>query len=77
MAESQGYTRCSDGSIEKGFEKIVIYVRNHGPKHVAHQLDDGTWSSKLGPLDDISHTLSGLEDSSYGKALRYLKRPKP
>jgi hypothetical protein len=76
LAEAHGYVRCKDGILEPGFEKIVIYVSNHRPTHVARQLEDGKWTSKLGELDDITHTLTGLEDSSYGDALRFLRRPR-
>lgn len=37
------------------------------PTHMARQLSDGTWSSKCGPNEDITHyTLDALE--SYGPA---------
>jgi hypothetical protein len=40
------------------------------PKHMARQLRDGTWSSKLGGSEDITHfTLDALE--SYGPVYLY------
>lgn len=77
LAEAQGFSKCNNGNLEESFEKIAIYVLNHQPRHIARQLGNGDWTSKLGPLDDISHTLSGLEDTTYGKALRFLRRPRP
>lgn len=42
-------------------------LRDWEPTHMARQLPDGTWSSKLGPNEDITHfTLDALE--SYGRA---------
>jgi hypothetical protein len=73
-----GYRRCGmDGSLEAGFEKIAIYAdRFDYWKHAAHQLPDGSWESKCGEDEDISHTdPEVLEGSDYGKVVLYLKRP--
>ena len=79
MFASFGYADCRDGSIEPGMEKIVIYGDNNGQfRHVARQLADGRWTSKLGELSDIRHkTPSLLSSSGYGKPLRYMWRPIP
>ena len=51
-----------DLSLEIGFEKVAIYSDAHGPQHVARQLPDGKWTSKLGQQVDVEHsTLSVLE----------------
>jgi hypothetical protein len=76
-AKQGGYIECENGSLEPGFEKVVIYAR--GPmqavKHAAWQLDDGTWSSKLGPLEDINHkTPENLTSRLYGEPVKFLKR---
>ena len=72
---SIGYTRCSDHSLEPDFEKIAIYAKDGIPKHAARQLPDGKWTSKLGPQDDISHTIDGLNGKAYGKPAIFMKRP--
>ena len=77
LAKSQGYKKCSNGDLEPGFDKIAIYAANNQPKHIARQLQDGRWTSKLGDLDDITHTLSGIKAPGYGEPVRFLKRPKP
>ena len=77
LAESFGYVSCDNGNLESGFEKIAIYILNQRPSHITRQLDDGTWTSKLGSCVDISHTLAGLEGTEYGRLARYLKKPKP
>ena len=70
-----GYSRCNDGSIENGFEKIAIYADADEYMHAAKQLENGKWSSKLGQLEDIEHeTLLALEGESYGSVAVYMKR---
>ena len=73
---SLGYQSCDDGHPEPGFEKIAIYVRDSRPKHAARQLADGSWTSKLGPAIDITHTLRGLEGPAYGQVAAFMKRPR-
>jgi hypothetical protein len=43
-----GYVSCAGGEPEPGFEKVAVYARSDVPTHVARQLADGRWSSKLG-----------------------------
>ena len=78
--------RCQDGTIENGFEKFAIYTREDGtPSHMALQLADGRWSSKIAELEDIAHNhldaLSGTPTASspspwmpYGQVAAFLKR---
>ena len=70
-----GYAPCPDDSLEPGWEKIAIYATDEGPAHAARQLPTGLWSSKLGPDDDIEHTLQGLYSSVYGTVVQFLRRP--
>jgi len=70
-----GYELCNDGSLENGFEKIAIYINPQGvPTHAARQLLNGKWTSKLGNLEDIEHSLDGLEGFHYGTVAKLLKR---
>ncbi len=74
--QSLGYGICDNSDSERGFEKIAIYEDSDGPQHAARQLADGTWSSKLGPWEDITHaTLTSLECTTYGNAATFMKRP--
>jgi len=69
------YKPCDDESLEDGYEKIAIYALDGLPKHVARQLESGTWTSKLGNDEDISHnTLEALEGEFYGKVVLLMKR---
>jgi hypothetical protein len=78
---TQGYIACNDGSLEAGFEKVIIYAisRPNGtldPQHAARQLPDGRWTSKMGPCEDIEHdTPEVLAGPYYGDPVRYLRRP--
>ena len=73
---SLGYDVCDDGSWEKGFEKVALYVDGDGqPTHMARQLSSGKWTSKMGRLEDIAHpTAEELCGGSYGAVTRYMKR---
>ena len=72
-----GYTPCSHGASEPGFEKIALFVDSVGkPAHAARQLPSGKWTSKLGAGPDIEHTLEGLAASPYGTVAQFLKRPR-
>ena len=70
-----GYRPCETGEPEEGFEKVAIYNSPDGkPTHMARQLRLGVWTSKLGDLEDIEHSLEGLEGSAYGSVAFFLKR---
>jgi hypothetical protein len=71
-----GYSPCPDGSLEPGWEKVVIYATDEGPSHAARQLPDGSWTSKLGPDDDIEHAVEGLCGPAYGTVVQFLRRPR-
>jgi hypothetical protein len=71
---TQGYTPCPDGSLEPGSEKVAIYANDEGPTHAACQLASGGWTSKLGPDEDIEHTLEGLCSPLYGSVVQFLRR---
>ena len=71
------YELCDNSKFESGFEKIAIYADgDQRPTHLSRQLPNGSWTSKIGKLEDIQHTLEGLEglNSLYGMVTRILKR---
>jgi hypothetical protein len=70
-----GYAPCADGSLEPGYEKAALYATDEGPTHAARQLSNGRWTSKLGPDDDIEHTLEGLVSPVYGTVVQFHRRP--
>src|SRR5581483_6806305 len=71
-----GFELCDTADLEPDYEKVAIYALPDGtPGHAALQLADGTWTSKLGRDEDISHrTLSALEGDEYGTVVRFLRR---
>jgi len=71
-----GYERCESVDLEVGFEKVVIYKGRDGfPSHVARQLHDGSWTSKLGRDVDILHiNADDLEGVEYGARFCVLRR---
>ena len=72
-----GYLQCDNGVHVPGFEKVAFYMANGLVTHAAIQQLDGTWKSKLGKAEDISHTLAGLEGPSYGVVAAFVSRPIP
>lgn len=72
-----GYSPCADGDVEAGYEKVAIFVSPQGaPTHAAKQLlRSGRWSSKMGPLEDINHSIYGVSDKMYGEVGQYMRRP--
>jgi hypothetical protein len=74
---SIGYTECNGPDVEEGFEKLALYAdSDHSPTHVARQLPNGRWTSKLGEYEDIEHlNLDCLNGALYGEPAIYLRRP--
>jgi hypothetical protein len=79
--EAIGYQECEDGLLEIGYQKVALYGKlvtgGLSPTHMAIQLPNGNWSSKLGVHEDIEHTtVESLFGRTYGSAIaKYLKRP--
>lgn len=72
-----GYSRCEGADLDAGLEKIAIYGDEAGhPTHAARQLPDGSWTSKLGTLEDIRHDLAQIEggETEYGSVVLILSR---
>jgi hypothetical protein len=71
-----GYEPASSGDPEPSFEKVAIFASSDGvPTHMARQLGDGSWTSKLGGLEDIAHRhVTGLAGAEYGNVVAFLKR---
>ena len=76
------YEPCDDGGLDPAYEKLAIFwragdVEEDGFKHVARQLADGQWTSKLGKAKDISHqTLDALVGDYYGEVIQFMRRPR-
>jgi len=69
------YAICASEELEPAFEKVALFADAHGtPTHAARQLEGGRWTSKLGELEDILHTLHDLEGTAYGSVVGVMKR---
>ncbi len=69
-----GFVICRTRKHQRGKEKIALDALNNEVTHTARQMADGTWRSKLGPDEDIEHTLEGLEGPFYGVVVAYFAR---
>ncbi len=78
--DTRGFHPCKDDSLQTGTEKVAVYgiAQANGrvrPTHVARQLANGRWTSKLGDDVDIEHkTPEDLSGPFYGEVVRYLSR---
>lgn len=72
--QTLGYTVCDDHLYQDGIEKIAIYAIDGLPTHVARQLSNSFWTSKLGRDVDIEHPLEGLEGNIYGQVVQVMSR---
>jgi hypothetical protein len=77
LQKDGGFLSCEDASLEAGIEKVAIYGDGDRFVHVARQLEDGRWSSKIGMHEDIEHAsldaLTGPGDA-YGTIVAFMKR---
>ena len=73
-----GYEECENCELEAGYEKVALYAGpDHAPTHAARQLDDGAWTSKLGPKEDIEHrSVNDVSGPNYGAPVRFIRRRK-
>lgn len=69
-----GYEISDNALKEKGYTKIALFAKDNLPTHAARQLPNGLWTSKLGILEDVRHTLSSISDGLYGSVVLILKK---
>jgi hypothetical protein len=75
-----GFVRSANTRLERGYEKVAIYIKDGLVKHVARQYptgrEKGYWTSKLGAHADVRHTTPEvIQGSSYGFVALIMKRP--
>lgn len=62
---------------EAGYERVVFYMSSDRVTHLARELPDGRWTSKLGESWDIAHDDPGaLTGSDYGEPAFAMRRPR-
>jgi hypothetical protein len=70
-----GFELCASGALERGLEKIAIYVSNGLVTHPARQLSNGRWTSKMGSGCDAEHPNTDiLCGEGYGRVAFYMCR---
>lgn len=75
LFEQFGFAICSDAALEKSSEKIALFSNDGGDcSHIARQLENGLWTSKLGVSYDVAHTLNGIEGGLYGEVMLIMKK---
>lgn len=77
LFEEQGFELTNNSELEVGFEKLALYIRDDEFQHVARQKQCGMWTSKVGPQEDIQHTLHDLEanhEAGYGESTIFMKK---
>ena len=77
--ETLGFVECENGDLAQGVEKIALFgngpVGSERPTHAARQLESGNWTSKLGGLEDITHSrVDDLCGSAYGHVICFMSR---
>jgi hypothetical protein len=77
LFERKGYEVCEGDRYEEGIEKIAIFTYASGePTHVARQLKEGKWTSKLGGSVDIEHDdLRAVSCGLLGDVAVVMRRP--
>ena len=71
--EHEGFVLCE--SDDKDDAMICLYEKDGSCTHAARKLPNGLWTSKLGPLNDIQHSLPhSLEGDIYGKVYCYMRK---
>ena len=75
---SLGYEKGDDFGLEIGVEKVAIFANEDFlPTHAARQLEDGSWTSKLGEEEDIMHVqLEHVRGRIYGIPVLVMRRPR-
>lgn len=77
LYRERGYEECEDPGLEPQTEKIAIYGDSAVGEaiHVARQLPNGRWTSKLGDAADIEHAdLEAIAGSVYGEVQLLMRR---
>ena len=73
---AEGFSLCDDDMLEPGYEKIALYAFVGRSYHVARQMPDGRWTSKLGRREVITHlSPDNLVRSIYGEVHCIMRRP--
>jgi hypothetical protein len=74
--EALGFRECLSADLVPGVEKVALYADVYGYTHAARQLENGTWTSKLGNEEDIEHDAPEVVAGGiYGRVALLMSRP--
>lgn len=74
--QTHGFEVCENSRLEKGFNKIALFAKDGVPTHVARQVSSKKWTSKLGILEDVRHTIEAISGGVYGEVAVFMKKKK-
>jgi hypothetical protein len=60
--------------FDAAYENIVIFHKGGQFSHVALQVGESRWRSKLGCYEDLEHPLDAVLRGKYGQVFRYMRR---
>lgn len=71
-----GFSVCEKEAAEPDVERIALFADDCGDVvHAARQNPDGSWTSKLGEWEDITHdAVRAVEGGEYGRVVRVMRR---
>ena len=70
-----GYEQCDDSAAEAGYQKIALYEALGVMTHIALQMPNGRWRSKLGRGPVIEHhSPESLSGENYGNPTIFMRR---
>lgn len=74
--DHDGWELTQNPSYEAAYRKVALYADANGePTHAARLLEEGKWTSKLGPFHDVWHGYNELDGPAYGSIIRIYKKP--
>ena len=70
-----GYEQCDDSDAEAGYQKIALYEARGVMTHIALQMPNRRWRSKLGRGPVIEHhSPESLSGENYGNPTVFMRR---
>ncbi len=77
LFQKHGFEICEHGKPERGFEEIALFEKDGLPTHACRLLKNELWTSKIGTLEDVQHSLPAISGGMYGEVAVFMKRRKP
>lgn len=58
---------------QKGYQKLALFEQDGEPTHLARQLPNGEWLSKIGRNGLVVHSLENMEHAYYGDVAKFYR----